>query len=488
MDLNYSKNKYLILANAYPHPGNLYQNGFVHRRVKAYQKHGIDIEVFVLSSNYTVNENYDYDGVSVVRGNTSELYSYLSSNTFDKVLIHFVTKNMIETIKKCTPNTPIIIWIHGYEAETWHRRWFNYLDNGTGLKEMFKKYNHINRQIELLNYLYQTSELDLTFIHISKWFKESVAECDARTSTQNSYIVPNFIDGSLFNYKVKSPEQRFRILSIRPYASKKYANDLSVKAVLELSKRPYFKYLHFTFWGDGIYFNEIIQPLRKFKNIQINQGFLPQDQIAKIHKENGVFLCPTRLDSQGVSMCEAMSSGLVPISNNVAAIPEFVEHNRNGLLAEQEDFVHIANLIERLYYDSELFSKLSQNAAHDIRLKCDEETVISKELTLMRQRHSGKVAYQDLLDNQYWLNRYSELENQLYSMCKMYLEIHTNAEKQYEIEITNIKKELKSLQNFKHSIDVTFMGRIAKSYIQFKKHLKNLPVFSRKLLVSVLRK
>ncbi len=30
-------NKYLIITNAYPHEDQLYRNGFIHRRVKAYQ-------------------------------------------------------------------------------------------------------------------------------------------------------------------------------------------------------------------------------------------------------------------------------------------------------------------------------------------------------------------------------------------------------------------------------------------------------------------
>ena len=51
-----------------------------------------------------------------------------------------------------------------------------------------------------------------------------------------------------------------------------------------------------------------------------------------MHKKNGIFMVPTRLDSQGVSRDEAMSSGLVPITNNVAAIPEFVD-DTCGMLA-----------------------------------------------------------------------------------------------------------------------------------------------------------
>lgn len=483
---------YLILTNAYPNPTSLYQNAFIHRRVKAYQKHNIDIKIFILSPTQTEKYEYVYDDVFVTRGNVHVLMWFLSEKKYTKILIHFVKKNMIEAIKTCTPNTPLIIWIHGYEAETWHRRWFNYLEDTNALKTMISRVDYYKRQMEFINYLYQTKELNLTFIHVSKWFKESIAECDARIPTQNSHIIPNFIDSSVFKYTVKSSEHRFRILSIRPYASRKYANDLSVKTVLELAKRPYFKHLQFSFWGDGEFFDSITKPLEKFRNVQINKGFLTQDEIARTHKEHGIFLCPTRLDSQGVSMCEAMSSGLVPISTNVSAIPEFIEHNRNGLLSEPENPVHMANLIERLYYDQDLFLKLSKNATLDIKAKCDEEIVIKKELSLIKQEKSIPVEQQLVFDHDYWFKRYCEMENQLLQILKMSLNASEETEVENHINITTLQKKLRYFRNFKHSIDVTYLGKLAKLYIQIKKQLrlqlKRLPILSQKLVFTIFRK
>ena len=86
------------------------------------------------------------------------------------------------------------------------------------------------------------------------------------------------------------------------------------------------------------------------------------DQISKLHKSYGVFLTPTRMDSQGVSRDEAMSSGLVPITNAVTAIPEFVDDN-SGILVDGEDFEGMANGIIMLYENPEVFSNLSRNAS-----------------------------------------------------------------------------------------------------------------------------
>ncbi|TQR28848.1 methyltransferase type 12, partial [Campylobacter sp. MIT 99-7217] len=167
------------------------------------------------------------------------------------------------------------------------------------------------------------------------------------------------------------------------FSSKKYANDLSIKAILELSKKDFFKDLSFKIIGDGELFDELVKPLKEFKNISIEKRFLRQNEISKLHKEYGIFLNPTRLDSQGVSRDEAMSSGLVPITNKLAAIPEFVDENC-GMLVAAEDYKAMADAIEELYYNENKFLELSKNAAKRVRKQSSEELVIQKELELFR--------------------------------------------------------------------------------------------------------
>ena len=81
-------------------------------------------------------------------------------------------------------------------------------------------------------------------------------------------------------------------------------------------------------------FDETLQPLEKFSNVSINRGFLSHKEISSLHKQFGIFITPTRMDSQGVSRDEAMSSGLVPITTDITAIPEFVD-SESGILTPQ---------------------------------------------------------------------------------------------------------------------------------------------------------
>ena len=68
------------------------------------------------------------------------------------------------------------------------------------------------------------------------------------------------------------------------------------------------------------------------------------------------------MDAQGVSKDEAMSSGLVVISNAVTAIPEFIDE-KSGLLSGGEDFKDMAESLQKLYMSEQLFTELSENSA-----------------------------------------------------------------------------------------------------------------------------
>ena len=109
-----------------------------------------------------------------------------------------------------------------------------------------------------------------------------------------------------------------KILLLRSFASTKYLNDISIKCILELSKKDFFERFDRNMcFGEGILFEELTKLIKKFKNITINNNFLNHDEISKVHKNFGIFICPTRMDSQGCSMCEAMSSGLIKTRLNI---------------------------------------------------------------------------------------------------------------------------------------------------------------------------
>jgi len=94
------------------------------------------------------------------------------------------------------------------------------------------------------------------------------------------------------------------------------------------------------------------------------------------------------MDAQGVSRDEAMSSGLVPVTNRVAAIPEFTDDSC-AILAPEDDYMAMAAGIERLYNDPDLFLTMSANAAARVRAQSDSAHTIDQELLLLQERSAA---------------------------------------------------------------------------------------------------
>ena len=88
------------------------------------------------------------------------------------------------------------------------------------------------------------------------------------------------------------------------------------------------------------------------------------------------------MDTQGVSRDEAMASGLVPVTNAVAAIPEFVDDSC-GILAPGEDAEAMARGIALLYEHPQKFAAMSDAAATRVREQSDAQRVIGAELAVV---------------------------------------------------------------------------------------------------------
>jgi glycosyltransferase involved in cell wall biosynthesis len=373
--------KFLVLTNNYPNYNDLYKNGFVRSRVISYLDNNIKLDVFALQKHGDM-QKYEFDGVTVYKGNRETLRNVLTRVKYKKILIHFVNNSMYDTIMEVDPNYKLLVWVHGVESERWHRRLFNFRgpEDIKNLKEIMKDNFE---KIKFMRQIYTRKDENIRFIFVSKFMKQ-MAEEDTGVDVVNYEIIHNVIDDDNFRYQEKTAEHRKKILTIRPFASYKYANDLTVKAILELSKRPFFKELEFTIYGDGALFNETLKPLldRNFSNVKIIRKFLTQKEIAESHKDNGIFICPTRLDAQGVSMCEAMASGLVPVTNGITAIPEFVSSDQ-GMLVAGEDYLGLANAIEELYNSPEKFLRLSKGASEGIVRQSGIKAVVHAEIEVI---------------------------------------------------------------------------------------------------------
>lgn len=361
----------LLLTNMYPKEGQLYRNAFIHQRILEYRKRGLSVVVFVLQQAPAAAHTYRFEGVDVIEGGAADFLKAVHDDQPKKVLVHFIDRHMIAALEQLPKEMPILVWIHLKEAIGWYRRLFNFSDF------RFGKYILSNiRQRYVLRRFIVHSERNVRFIFVSRWIKDTM-EKDVRVKVPSYQIIPNVVDTHLFRFEKKNPELRKKILLIKPFVNKKYAVDLAVDAIVLLSKKAFFKDLQFTICGDGPIFDQTVAPLRRFTNVFCIKKFLSHQEIRQLHHRHGVLLAPTRQDSQGVSMCEAMASGLVAVTSDNSAIPEFVADRKTGLLTHSAQ--DIADAIDDLYRHPDLFERLARQASDFITETCGPDWVIEQE-------------------------------------------------------------------------------------------------------------
>lgn len=368
----------LLVCNGYPESGRLYRNGFLHRRVVAYRAAGVLVDVVVVVQGESVRA-YEYEGILVQICTPKMLGETVARSAHTAIAVHFLDETIWSALARAPVERRIVVWIHGAEIQSPLRRSFNYR-NETALRAAIES----TRQRDAFwRTLFLSRRGGLRFVFVSRTFAEDVwADLGVRCADDRWCVIHNPIDTELFQALPKDPMQRFRVLSVRPHDSRIYANDLVRQAIELMSADEHFGSMDFELVGDGALWEENFRDLDRYGNVRLRREFLRQSEVAGLHRNYGVFLVPTRGDTQGVSRDEAMSSGLVPVTCRVGSVAEFVDDD-SGILCPPEDPRAIADAVMSLAKDPDLFSRLSDGAAARVRGQSGVEIVLPQELSML---------------------------------------------------------------------------------------------------------
>ncbi len=368
----------LVLDNNYPSDDNLYGDVFVHVRVARYVALGHDVKVIAF---FRDAPSYVFDGIAVDWApDIDSLRAQIAAFAPDVVVIHFFQGWMLRKLVLASAQ-PVVVWVHGFEALWWVRRLFDASPTRQFAQYVFYNTIQMVRMRKLFRYA-TAHPRRVRFVFVSDWMRR-IAETDTATRLCEYAIIPNPIDTTRFPYVDKAPELRRHVLLIRSFDSRKYANDLAIAAIERLSTEPEFARMTFTVCGRGKLFAKLTDRLRRFPNVTLREGFLRQADIRALHATHGVLLSPTRQDAQGVSMCEAMSSGLVPVTSASTAVPEFITHGHSGFLTRSA--AELAAAMLTLQREPERFVAMSNAAASSIRQKAAIDHVVDQEVRYLRR-------------------------------------------------------------------------------------------------------
>ena len=369
----------LVVTRSYPSDGNLYQYPFVHRRVLAYRAAGHEVTVF-RPGELESSSDHRFDGITCTTGDGEALSALAAHWRPDVVASHGFSETQWQALRPLIGRYPIRAWLHGSEIPEIARRKAMWDSEGA---EQSAALGALRRRCDFWDRFLAEMPDHFGLVFVSQAAVE-LARTDWGERLGATTVIPNPIDTDLFRYVPKAPSDRFNILMIRPFDSYGYGNDLAVATIQQLTDRDGFDRLRFTIAGDGPLFDRTLEPIRHVDNVTIHQGFLTQTQIAEQHRQHGIFLVPTRIDTQGVSRDEAMSSGLVPLTNAVPAALEYVDE-MCGVLAPAEDASALAEGIWQMVEDPLLFQRRSTAAASRVRRQSAADLVIPAELALLQE-------------------------------------------------------------------------------------------------------
>lgn len=374
--------KLLVIVPDYPNEKSIaYQ--FVHKRVLEYKKY-FDVDVFCYNEEFS--DYYVFEGIKVYGGDKKSLLSHIENNNYSKYAFHFLNGKNAKFILKYLKNKRVFVWFHGTDSVSYKRRLsrINVINkipsNPRSLIKIFAFIIFNKLRINYIKLLNKNCK-KLTFVFVSNWNKNASEE-DLKIKFNRFEIISNYVDCKTFKYKKKTVNDRLNVLSINNYSNLTYAGDITEKVILEFSMHKEFKNFNFSVYGQGVLFDRYTNNLKQFKNVKIYKKILNHKEISGIHDKNGVFLYPKRGDSQGVTRCEAMASGLVSIASDVEAISEFSPEDTTYLVKSVDDFI---KAFKDIYNNPDEYLNKSENSSKYISEKCSYENTIKKEIDLIKE-------------------------------------------------------------------------------------------------------
>jgi glycosyltransferase involved in cell wall biosynthesis len=228
--------------------------------------------------------------------------------------------------------------------------------------------------------------LDLTVVTPSKWLSQCVKASSLLKKTRVE-VIPYGLDTDIYRPINQStarellnlPQDKHLVLfgALQATGDKRKGFHLLQPALVDLSRNG---------WGDKI---ELVVLGASRSNTSPEFGFkshylgtLKDDlSISLVYAAADVFVAPSVQDNLPNTVLEAIACGTPCVAFNTGGIPDMIEHQRNGYLAEPFRISDLAQGIVWVLEDEERYARL----AHRSREKAEQEFV----LTLQAKRYES---------------------------------------------------------------------------------------------------
>ena len=289
------------------------------------------------------------------RGISSIIYSqftYLKQITsIDFDILHFEVLPgargacLLPMLHRLNKNTKIVQKIHGYPPLEVNLRFSNVVS------KLFYRFHWKVSKVNISHFC------DALIVN-SVWMKNAIERDFSKVDTE---VIPNGVDLNFWKNGVDMNLEGGKNIIFWGRFSEEKGVDLIIKAAKTILEE--FPNTHFYLIGDGPLSNSLIGLVIELKlesNIHFT-GFLPQKEIIAYASSSDVVIFPSRYESFGMMVIEAMALKKPVIGTNVGGIKEIIQSYKNGILVSP-DSNEISKVIINLLKNNELQNTLSREA------------------------------------------------------------------------------------------------------------------------------
>ncbi len=285
----------------------------------------------IFSFRFVLNRLLNHEQFDIIHGNAEE--SCLFRSLVSKYQIPYVYTSHSNII----PNTGILL----------------------GLSRPFHFLKRVNCYLQR-----HSARIADRIITFSEFSKKLVVRGLGENITEKIDTISPGIDSSWFQVK-RCPSSKKEILL--------WGRMEDQKGIIELLKalsivREDISDFRLRLVGEGSLAEKYIDESRKLglKNHVQFLGWKSPRQIQELSAECRVGVFPSKIESFGLAIAEALASGLPVIANKVGAIPEFLEDGVTGTLVKPGDIPSLADSIKNVLNHQDKYEKMGQRAKDEM--------------------------------------------------------------------------------------------------------------------------
>ena len=335
-----------------------------------------EIDIFTLGS---ISTRDSCEGPNIYRFNVSSssmAYSFpidsvatlsrstffgLLSRSFDVIDVDFWPMLTFFSAKMAKPTTPTVV--------SWNVAWpFSYHKLTSATSSLLA---HVIGRLSTHN------------VTVSKSAKKNLVK-HLGLAEDKVEIIPNGVDDTFF--KANLDVQWGRMVFVGRLEPQKRL-DLLIAAFKIVKKSHNDVELHII--GSGSLHPEILEASKKVDGLYLHNP-IPREQVNELVSElcrSWLFVSASEFETFGLSMAEALRIGLPVVltqTPNNAAIGEIAIPGYNSIVVQHDNPKLMAEAIERLYENGELWKKLSYNAKHSTSILSWDEVAARTEAMYRR--------------------------------------------------------------------------------------------------------